>query len=217
MTFDELIDKRVNELKVAMTPDDRLNAVLAEMDEIRVKIKPLNDRWAVLVEQKRTLREMVDDNKLAALGSKSFEEQAEFFLDAKNDSGVVYQARRKFFNDLGVSADNYHPDTNQHIVRIAMDEDHANLDKVCEAILKLKPLIKPVPEGCLYFDIFEHTCSEFDSYCLIYDDTDKYWTVYTDRNWRSGRNPKFMHESLRKTLAYICKEIYYTPCGEENY
>ena len=140
----------------------------------------------------------------------------EFYINSPNSGHEIFRDATKFFQDMGLAIDGYNPEINQHILRIAMNEDRSNLESVLKSLQRIKPYVKPI-DGKLMFDIFEHTCSLHDTYWLIFDVAEERWMCITGRSLKRKQKPEFESDSLRSVLAYICGSRYYIPIEDDSY
>lgn len=219
MTYAEAMNK-VNENATSMlsqTLEKQLTAITSELDEVRTQLEPLQKRATELNKKRIDLQERIDDIKAVIMRSSSVEKRIEYYLNSPRTGGETYRDAANFFHELGVATNTYNPDTNQSVIRVAMNEDHSNLDQVYEAIKLIKPFVKMNENNQLYFDIMDHMLSEYESYCFVYDTDSEVWEVHTYRSMTYNRDPLFASASLRKTLAYICKNHYYNPIEDVTY
>ncbi|BEH83874.1 hypothetical protein vBKpnMM1_gp146c [Klebsiella phage vB_KpnM_M1] len=180
--------------------------------ELHAKIAPLQEEISTLIKEKRDLIELIDQD---IINNVKDGEKIPVMLEYRSSS-VSYHAATKFFESIGLGIDGMDPDINQYCLRIAMDEDGSNINRVLTALEMVEPFVRPQANGRKRFDLFEHTLSEWDCYWLTYNPANKRWAVETGSGMRRNQDPTFSDMSLKKVLAYICNAHYYTPIEEDE-
>lgn len=184
--------------------------------EIRAVMKPYQEKLNTLAEMRKKVKEEIDNKTASRVRAMTPKKRMEFYINSPNSGHEIFRDATKFFQDMGLAIDGYNPETNQHILCIAMNEDRSNLESVLKSLQCVKPYVKPIG-GKLLFDIFEHTCSQFNTYWLAFDVAEERWMCFTGWSLKRNQKPEFESDSLRSVLAYICETHYYTPIEEDSY
>lgn len=184
--------------------------------EIRAVMKPYQEKLNTLAEMRNKVKEEIDHKTASRVRAMTPKNRMEFYINSPNSGREIFSDATKFFQDMGLGIDGYNPETNQHILRIAMNQDRSNLESVLKSLQRIKPYVKPIG-GKLLFDIFEHTCSQFNTYWLAFDVAEERWMCFTGWSLKRNQKPEFESDSLRSVLAYICETHYYTPIKDDSY
>ncbi|WP_426770658.1 hypothetical protein [Enterobacter cloacae complex sp. 363J6] len=184
--------------------------------EIRAVMKPYQEKLNTLAEMRNKVKEEIDHKTASRVRAMTPKNRMEFYINSPNSGREIFSDATKFFQDMGLGIDGYNPETNQHILRIAMNQDRSNLESVLKSLQRIKPYVKPIG-GKLLFDIFEHTCSQFNTYWLAFDVAEERWMCFTGWSLKRNQKPEFESDSLRSVLAYICETHYYTPIEDDSY
>lgn len=97
--------------------------------ELHAKIAPLQEEISTLIKEKRDLIELIDQD---IINNVKDGEKIPVMLEYRSSS-VSYHAATKFFESIGLGIDGMDPDINQYCLRIAMDEDGSNINRVLTA------------------------------------------------------------------------------------
>ncbi|AOG16277.1 hypothetical protein E_149 [Cronobacter phage vB_CsaM_leE] len=203
-------------METKLTPEQQLAIVDERIDEIRAVMKPYQEKLNGLLKGRQEIKEEIDKATASRVRAMTPKQRMEFYINSPNSGHEIFRDATKFFQDMGLGIDGYNPETNQHILRIAMNEDRSNLETVLKSLQRVKPYVKPIG-GKLLFDIFEHTCSQFSTYWLAFDIAEERWMCFTGWSLKRNQKPEFESDSLRSVLAYICETHYYTPIEEDSY
>lgn len=98
--------------------------------ELHAKIAPLQEEISTLIKEKRDLIELIDQD---IINNVKDGEKIPVMLEYRSSS-VSYHAATQFFESIGLGIDGMDPDINQYCLRIAMDEDGSNLNRVLTAL-----------------------------------------------------------------------------------
>lgn len=203
-------------METKLTPEQQLAIVDERIAEIREVMKPYQEKLNGLLKGRQEIKEEIDKATASRVRAMTPKQRMEFYINSPNTGREIFSDATKFFQDMGLGIDGYNPETNQHILRIAMNEDRSNLESVLKSLQRIKPYVKPI-DGKLMFDIFEHTCSLHDTYWLAFDVAEERWMCITGRSLKRNQKPEFESDSLRSVLVYICETHYYTPIEDDSY
>ena len=203
-------------METKLTPEQHLAIIDERIDEIRAVVKPYQEKLSGLLKARQEIKDEIDKATASRVRAMTPKKRMEFYINSPNSGHEIFRDATKFFQDMGLAIDGYNPEINQHILRIAMNEDRSNLESVLKSLQRIKPYVKPI-DGKLMFDIFEHTCSLHDTYWLSFDVAEERWMCITGRSLKRKQKPEFESDSLRSVLAYICETHYYTPIEEDSY
>lgn len=203
-------------METKLTPEQQLTIVDERIAEIRAVMKPYQEKLNKLLDARKDIKEEVDHKTASRVRAMTPKKRMEFYINSPNSGHEIFRDATKFFQDMGLAIDGYNPEINQHILRIAMNEDRSNLESVLKSLQRIKPYVKPI-DGKLMFDVFEHTCSLHDTYWLAFDIAEERWMCITGRSLKRKQKPEFESDSLRSVLAYICESRYYTPIEDDSY
>lgn len=203
-------------METKLTPEQQLAIVDERIAEIREVMKPYQEKLNKLLNARKDIKEEIDHKTASRVRAMTPKQRIEFYINSPNSGREIFHDATKFFQDMGLAIDGYNPETNQHILRIAMNEDRSNLETVLKSLQRVKPYVKPIG-GKLLFDIFEHTCSQFNTYWLAFDVAEERWMCFTGWSLKLNQKPEFESDSLRSVLAYVCETHYYTPIENDSY
>ncbi|QJI53194.1 hypothetical protein EBPL_00153 [Enterobacter phage EBPL] len=203
-------------METKLTPEQQLAIIDERIDEIRAIVKPYQEKLNGLLKARQEVKDEIDHKTASRVRAMTPKQRIEFYINSPNSGHEIFRDATKFFQDMGLAIDGYNPETNQHILRIAMNEDRSNLETVLKSLQRVKPYVKPIG-GKLLFDIFEHTCSQFNTYWLAFDVAEERWMCFTGWSLKRNQKPEFESDSLRSVLAYVCETHYYTPIENDSY
>lgn len=203
-------------METKLTPEQQLAIVDERIAEIREVMKPYQEKLNGLLKGRQEIKEEIDKATASRVRAMTPKKRMEFYINSPNSGREIFSDATKFFQDMGLGIDGYNPEINQHILRIAMNEDRSNLESVLKSLQRIKPYVKPI-DGKLLFDIFEHTCSLNNTYWLAFDVAEERWMCFTGWSLKRNQKPEFESDSLRSVLVYICETHYYTPIEDDSY
>lgn len=200
-----------------MTTIEAIEARIEELTKKRSankeKMQPLFKENSALTDEIQELQAQI--MKLQSESIETEEDMIKFYIVNDGTSGGMdhYHARNRFFESLGIRTYGYFPETNQSGFEIMLYKDGSKIESTLNGINAVLPYIIPV-DGEKYdrtkvtsFSIFEHTCSEYGSYSLIYDFDKDEWALSIIA-WHRRREIKAF-KMLKEALEYISENHYY--------
>jgi len=199
-------------LRTQIEIEKEISAVEADRILIFAKIKPLQDRNAVLYDELKKLREELasifeDEGKL---------ESIEFLIKSYNSnksSMKQHNALSKWASEHGMIANGYHAETGQPCLNIMLYRDGSNYDKTLAAIREVVPFYKPTKNGRIYFGIFEHALSK--NYSYRFEATPDLETCFVFNHYQRDGNSWLFKGSLEDALKDVQKNYWYQKTERE--
>lgn len=207
-----------------MTTIEAIEARIEELSNKReannAKMQPMFKENSALTDEIQELQAQVLKLKSEAIETE--EDMIKFYIvnDGSSYGRDHYNARKRFFESLGIHVSGYFPSTNQTGFEIQLDKYGSNLEKTLNGIMTVLPYIIPI-DGEEYgrnkvttISIFENTLSEFGSYSLVYDFESTEW-ILSIIAWHRRSELK-VFKTLREALEYISVKHYYGYDDEEE-
>lgn len=199
MVSKKLIGKlTINECQAEITENE------GKRSEILDQIKPLEKKAHRFYYRNKKLRD-----RIATIKSEQKKIDWEWVLSCEwNDGSVRLKYREKVLRDIGLDSSGYFDTINQTCIRITLHKnDSHSVAKNLQGLKKIFPYLKPVEDGFVIVDIFEHTLSECGVYRLWIDKENKKYQI-TKTTYGHRKVLKEFND-LKKALEYIQEHHYY--------
>lgn len=204
LQIEELTNKRLELLKQIEPFQTELQKIYNEIKDIELKVSN---------EEVKQLTSSTESDKIAY-----------YIKNNGSSSGGMdlYNARLKFFHDMGFYASGYFPEIEQQGLSIVLYSDRSTNELTYQSILKVLPHMKTMvgvdntrPNSALkVFSIFESTCSEYGSYSLFYDEEKTEWIV-SIISYRF-RSDVYVTKSLEDVIEFISQNHPYDRTDDEE-
>ena len=207
---------------------EEINAEILEIETFRNELfkkqKKVNDQLRFFYDKIAKLNEKKDKIILNSDKKDDLEWLMEF---REPESKVKREQREKILKEYGLTGSGYNPQTNQHAIKLTINENDSDekLENIEKGLLKILPIIKPFSHDfkepgmfknpLKMIGIFEHTLSQNGIYNLVVDPNNNNHCAVICHSW-SRISSKKEFNSLMDALKHIRKYHYYESKNGNN-